>query len=370
LLDLRERCSNGDKEFAERTKMRNTELVAVGDALSILTDDSARDLFSSTLSFFQKGSRQAHAANVLRQVAGKTGSGQLATLATRVTLDPFTKVIGAIDEMVVQLKKEMADEVEQQRFCASELATNDKKQASKKQKIEDLTLSLEDMAGTMATLTKDIATLQEEVATTNRAIKHASEDRQAENSEFQQTVADQRATQMILQKVLDRLGKVYGQGLVQTKQAGKQEPGAAAPPPPAGFKDYKQAEGAGGVLSLIKKIQYDANSLEKEAIQAEQDAQAAYESFVKDSAKAVGAANQAIAAKTEEKAALQSASVEDEGDKKAALVDLEHLSRYAGELHLSCDEVLKNFEVRQTARGQEIEALGDAKAILSGADFD
>ena len=47
LLDLNERCTNGDAEYAERTKMRNTELAAVSEAVAMLTDDSARDLFSS-----------------------------------------------------------------------------------------------------------------------------------------------------------------------------------------------------------------------------------------------------------------------------------------------------------------------------------
>jgi len=30
---------------------------------------------------------------------------------------------------------------------------------------------------------------------------------------------------------------------------------------------------------------------------------------------------------------------------------------------------MKNFEIRQTARDEEVEALRQAKAILSGADF-
>ena len=47
LLDLNERCTNGDAEYAERTKMRNTELAAVSEAIAMLADDSARDLFSS-----------------------------------------------------------------------------------------------------------------------------------------------------------------------------------------------------------------------------------------------------------------------------------------------------------------------------------
>ena len=39
------------------------------------------------------------------------------------------------------------------------------------------------------------------------------------------------------------------------------------------------------------------------------------------------------------------------------------------DLHKSCDFTLKNFDIRQTARDQEVEALRQAKAILSGAKF-
>ena len=69
-------------------------------------------------------------------------------------------------------------------------------------------------------------------------VKRASEDRELENKEFQQTVADQRATQGILKKALDRLKVVYG--FVQTKVQLKQEPGAAAPPSPPGFSEYNE----------------------------------------------------------------------------------------------------------------------------------
>merc|ERR1712107_259318 len=46
------------------------------------------------------------------------------------------------------------------------------------------------------------------------------------------------------------------------------------------------------------------------------------------------------------------------------------LSAYNAELHASCDFILKNFDIRQTARDEEIEALKQAKAILSGAKFE
>ena len=55
--------------------------------------------------------------------------------------------------------------------------------------------------------------------------------------------------------------------------------------------------------------------------------------------------------------------------KESVMVELQQLSNYNAELHSSCDFVVKNFDIRQTARDEEIEALKQAKAILSGANF-
>jgi len=49
------------------------------------------------------------------------------------------------------------------------------------------------------------------------------------------------------------------------------------------------------------------------------------------------------------------------------MTDLESLAAYLGDLHQDCDYILKNFEIRQGGRSQEIEALQQAKQILSGA---
>ena len=49
---------------------------------------------------------------------------------------------------------------------------------------------------------------------------------------------------------------------------------------------------------------------------------------------------------------------------------LADLSEANGELHASCDFVMKNFEIRQSSRDEEIQALQQATAILSGAKFE
>merc|ERR1719386_287739 len=121
---------------------------------------------------------------------------------------------------------------------------------------------------------------------------------------------------------------------------------------------------------MIAQIINDAKAMEAEAIRAEEDAQKAYEDFVKETNLSVETKNKDIVNKSEEKAKGEADLVQANEEKEATLLELEQLSNYNAELHQSCDFVMKNFEIRQTARDEEIEALKQAKAILSGADFE
>merc|ERR1712048_633096 len=124
---------------------------------------------------------------------------------------------------------------------------------------------------------KDIHHLQDEIAEMQVQLKRAGEDREKENKDFQQTVSDQRASQKLLQKAMDILSSFYDKkSFVQVKQ----EP--VGPPPPPGFKEYKKNAAASGVMGMIKQIIEDAKAMEVEAIKAEDDAQKAYEAFVKE----------------------------------------------------------------------------------------
>jgi len=372
LLDLQERCNNSDKEWAERSKSRSEEIAAVGEAISILTDDDAHDLFSSTLGFTQVKtvrltqvkSQRRQAVSMLSAAAKKSGNAELAALAVAAGLDAFVKVQKAIDDMVTALTQEKADEIKHRDFCTDELNQNEKSNMIQTDEKGDLEANMEDLKAQLDTLKEELSQLNAEIAEMNVQTKRASEDREAENHEFQQTVSDQRATQQILQKALDRLKAFYDK-----KSLLQQEPGAAAPPPPPSFSEHKKNAGAGGVMTMIGNVIHDAKTMESEAIKAEQDSQAAYESFVKNTNDSIGANQKEIVNKTESKARAESALTQAEADHAATLTDLENLAKYAAELHKSCDFVLNNFEVRQQARDQEVEALRQAKAVLSGADF-
>merc|ERR550532_2248692 len=122
-------------------------------------------------------------------------------------------------------------------------------------------------------------------------------------------------------------------------------------------------------MDMIQGIVNDAKAMEAETIRDEQNAQKAYEDFVKETNGSIEAKSEEIVNKSAEKAAAEAALVDAEKNLAATLLELEQLANYNAQLHKSCDYVLRNFDLRQAARAEEVEALRQAKAILSGAKF-
>jgi len=290
----------------------------------------------------------------------------LSAMASRVRLDAFTAVKKAIDDMITQLGKEKADEIKHKDFCTDELNSNQLETEKKDRERQDLEAKIEDLELTIKTLTEQIEQLKAEIAELQVQMKRAGEDREKENKEFQQTVADQRASVVLLTKALDILNGFYKKAAVLVQQG--QEP--AGPPPPPGFKEYKKNPQSSGVVAMITQIIEDSKAMEAEAIQGEGSAQSAYAAFVKETNASIEAKSKDIANKSESKAKAEDYLVQAQTEHSSVLTTLDELSAYNSELHASCDFILKNFDVRQTARDEEVEALKQAKAILSGADME
>merc|ERR1712187_584071 len=312
--------------------------------------------------------RRKQVSNLLSKAARKLESPRLATLATKVRLDAFTRVKKAIDDMISQLLTEKSDEIKHKDFCVDELNTNQLQTEKKERTKEDLIAKIEDLDMTIDQLTKAIDTLKAEIAEMQVQLKRAGEDREKQNKEFQTTVADQRETQKMLTAALAVLGEFYGKAEKAAMLQMQQEP--VGPPPPAGFESYKKSAASGGVMSMLQQIISDAQAMEAETIRSEEDAQKAYEDFVKETNASIEAKSKDIVNKSETKAQAESDLVAANEDKEATMLELEQLSNYNAQLHQSCDFVMKNFELRQTARDEEVEALKQAKAILSGAKFE
>jgi len=375
LLMLKEKCQMTDKEWEERQKTRQLEMQAVSKALAVLSGDDAHDLFTRTFNpaLFQTSSaavseRRQQASELLSRVAQKFRNPRLSTLAYRVKLDAFTRVKKAIDDMIAQLLKEKEDEIKHKDFCVDEFNSNQLQTEKKDREKQDLIAHIAQLEATIKELADEIAKLKAEIAEMQVQLKRAGEDREKQNKEFQMTVADQRETQKLLKAALNVLQDFYAKKQPGASLAQKQEP--VGPPPPPGFEAYKNNAASGGVISMIQQIISDAKAMESETIRSEEDAQKAYEDFVKETNNSIEAKSKDIVNKSETKAKAETDLVEAKEAKEAVLLELEQLSNYNAQLHQSCDFVQKNFELRQTARDEEVEALRQAKAILSGAKFE
>jgi len=373
LMMLKEKCSMTDAEHEERVKTRQMEMEAVSKALAVLSTDDAHDLFTKTFnSLLQqentvRSARRTAASKLLASVSQKLRSPRLAALATKVKLDAFTQVKKAIDDMVAALLKEKADEIKHKDFCTAEFNENQMQTEKAERTKAALEQKIDDLESTIKKLTAAITDLQAQIAEMQTQMKRAGEDREKENKIFQETIADQRATQKLLVKALDFLKGFYNKKSAAAGLVQKQEP--AGPPPPPGFEAYEKNAQSTGVMGMIQTIINDAKNLEHETIRSEADAQQAYEDYVKDTNKSIDAKTEDIVNKSEAKGQAEKDLVKAEKGLASTNTELEQLATYKGELHASCDFVLKNFDIRQTARDEEVEALRQAKAILSGSKF-
>merc|ERR550525_1904816 len=168
-------------------------------------------------------------------------------------------------------------------------------------------------------MTSEIDASTKAIAETQESMKRTSEIREGEDADYQQTMQDQRLTQMILKKALARMKEVY---LLQRKQqpgaphiqtsATHTDPGNG----PARFTKYEKNAGGSRVVDMIEKIIGESKTAEVDAIVAEEDAQAAYEITMKQSNEMITATTTKIEDMTGARAKAKEELVVAKGDFK------------------------------------------------------
>merc|ERR1719199_1923932 len=116
---------------------------------------------------------------------------------------------------------------------------------------------------------------------------------------------------------------------------------------------------------LVKDLDKEMQTADVE----EKDAQKEYEKLMGDSAEKRAQDSNLITEKESLKAELETELQASKDGKLSTTKELMGTLEYISGLHKECDWLLKNYEVRKDARSSEVDALGKAKAVLSGADF-
>merc|ERR1719458_474655 len=395
VAELASTCETKKKEWAEIQKVRQEELVALAETIKILNSDDALELFKKTLpsasSFMQKQvssqNLRIRALQALRRAGHFKGMHQparpeldLIALALSGKKIGFEKVIKMIDEMVANLKKEQVDDENKKEYCDKQFdLAEDKKKKELELSVSDSETAIEEMTGSIAALTEEIATLEAGIKKLDKLVGEATEQRKEENADYKALKQSDTAAKEILLFAKNRLNKFYNPKLYkpppQVEPASFVEISAhrqqdAPPAPPETFKAYtKKSEDNAGVVQMIDLLVKDLNTELQESEVNEKNAQEEYEALTAESATKRADDSKSISDKTAAKASEEEALGKEEDTKAATGKELMSTLEYIHALHGECDWLPKYFDARTEARDGEIDALGKAKAVLSGADF-
>jgi hypothetical protein len=394
--------------------MEAMEMVALADTIKVLNDDDALELFKKTLpssasSFVQvKVTSGAMRQQALRMLRATRTLGQkadprldLIEMAMHGGKIGFEKIIKMIDELVVELKEEQKLDDEKKQYCLSELDKAEDKKKGLEWDIEDLSKAIADAKETIATLESEIEALLDGIKKLDKAVAEATEVRKEEHEEFVEVLAANTAAKEVLEFAKNRLNKFYnpklykpppkrelseedsivvnmGGTLAPTAAPGGiagtgialSQTGVAPPPPPEANLAYKKSgQSSNGVIGMIDILIADLDKDNQEREVEEKDSQKEYEEFMADSAEKRALDSKAIGDKESAKAEAETQLQTDEENKKSTVIEDMETAKYIAGLHDECDWLLKYYDARKEARTGEIDALGKAKDVLSGADY-
>jgi len=411
LADLDKNCAIKENEWEEYKKMQSMEMVALADTIKVLNDDDALELFKKTLpaagsSFVQV---QVTSEAVRHRVVAALKAGNkhdprldLIEMAMKGKKMGFEKIIKMIDDLVVELKAEQGVDDDKKSYCLAEFDKAEDKLKGLELDISDLEKAIADAEESIATLKSEIEALDDGIKALDKSVAEATATRKEEHDDFVETLAANNAAKDLLAFAKNRLNKFYNPKLYKAppkRQLSEEEqltvsmggtlaptaaPGgiagtgiglvqrhvAAPPPPPEANLAYKKSgEESGGVIAMIDMIVADVDKEIQTMEVEEKDAQADYETFMGDASDKRALDSKAITDKTAAKAETETTLQADKENKASTTMEAMETAKYISGLHGECDWLLNQYEARKEARTGEIDALGKAKAVLSGADY-
>jgi len=389
--DTKAACTAKAAEWNERVRARSEEMAGINKGLEILTSDEARAMFTKAIkpgmeaaAFFQESSvadsqPAMKAYNKLKAVAMKTKSLRLAQIAAQLrTGGHFDAVIVEIDKMIAVHKEDEQDDIEQRDWCKEETFKNEQEAARYEYKVEKhntkimkLTKKLEDLEVSKQQTIAAITDTREDIATMEST-------RIEEHNSFEGAKSDDEQASALLAAAIEAMSAFYKNNAIDQGeiQGGAKAALVQAPEfevsedqaPDASFSSAGKSGGESkGIISLMTMIKEDLDDEVKNGVKNEKKNQASFE-------KAHNAAHKLLEDLLAKKTNLETSiadtnkeindeTIEKEGTQ--SLLDEER--EYLASIKPDCDWILKEFTPRRETRGEEVQALIEAKGMLAGA---
>jgi len=421
LANLDKMCVTKKAEWEIVEKTRTEETLALAETIKLLNDDDALELFKKTLPSPSLLQVQVTSKEMLTEARSVIASARkhhrsqhldLIALAMHSKTANFDKIMKMIDDMVALLKKEQGADEAKKAQCEKDLDEAEDERKEIAHALGNMEKSIADLKGRLETVSDEIKGLENTIVQLDKEVAENTAQRKDEHQTYVSNMAANQATEQLLEMAKNRLNKFYNPklykappkrelseadqitlnnggtlapteapgGIAGTGITALQEEGdesflqlssedAPPPPPEANFAYQKKSEGSAGVLQMLETLKKDIQLEMVEMETEEKDAQKDYEEFIKDSAEKRQSCGKSMTEKEAARSEAETALTETTQAHKGKQTELMNTDKIIMDLHGDCDWLLKNFDVRKTARAGEVDSLNKAKAILSGADY-
>jgi len=376
-------------QWKARQVLRANEIKAFSQAINILANDDARDLFKKSgssqegLFFLQMEQQQVSiAAEHLRRAADVSGDSRLLAMAKAVGAPKsektkFAPIIAGINKMITTLKNEENSDLTTVENCEKVRMEDTRSAAVDSRSMDDSTDEMARLQGEMDELSKEVKELQAEKKSAIEELADATKQRNKENLEWVASAKDDTDAAATVDRAKNVLKNFYKNtfkknlGLVQKHSAPVVTAGAAPPPPADTWEgDYggKTAE-SGGIITMLTIVHEDILKDKVKASADEAESLAAYNKFKKSTEDEVKDLSAAIVKKNGSKSTRDTAKGQEKTARKDKGASLRATLKKISSINPNCEYFTANYQMRVKNRQTELDGLLMGRAALQGGVF-
>jgi hypothetical protein len=421
LANMEEECANTVKARDMRAKMRAEEIKAISEAVGILNDDDALEVFKKTPAGAALVQKPIKTYDALLQVSKRVSLKSHIHREEPNTADAAEKMVtNMVDGMVAVLHDTDVSDEHKKDWCSNETETSHKIEADKEAFIQAKVAEIAEQEDSIATLTEEITGLTSKINELDKMVHEMTVQRKSEHQEFIDSFATSSTAIRLIKKAIQRLEKFYSPNkFAKEKKAAEdaalkkaglalaQKPSAlavqrrAAALLPGGFdfdsllqvgstsmsrfrKELREGvdpvvipetpgavyekKESGGVMALMNDFVTDLKTDMTESETEEKYAAKEYTRIMTDAKETRAGDIKSMNEKKSQKATLGEKLVDNKDQKQLAEEELHNLQLYLVQLHTECDFLVQHFDSRHENRVDQETGLEDAKTIVTDGE--
>jgi hypothetical protein len=383
IADINAALATKREEYDQRQELRKDEIKALEEAISILHNDEARDLFAKTavnkLFFLQtstSSSSRAKATQKLVELREQSRDGRvsaLVTLAGKMSDDGYQNsidlVVSSIDSLISQLHTEGDEDLSVKEECENKRLALTRTMVTAARQVDQNTATIWTREQEVEHIDAQIASLNTAIANSESQLAKMTDIRQEEHAEFVKVHADISQSEEVVKQARTVIEQFYqARGLMLVQQAPMLAGGKLPPPPPPTWEDayLGKREESTGIIAILTMIEED---FQKDAVNVQETETKAQEAFSAEKVRletAIGEYTDTVNLKETDRATAEQSKSELQSGNEALRADIAVQKQTLQAATHRCLYYTVHFQVRREARAMEIEGLENAKTILLG----